>query len=111
MKDEAVIQKLVAARAAGMRKLDRLTAGVAVSAFAGVGLLGALGAFTIPGTSSSHGLATCVPSTTTSTTTESDETNSDDDSTSPSSTGLAPSCVVNSSTGAGVAVSGGSPPH
>lgn len=110
MQDEAVIQKMVAARAAGVRKLDHLTAGVAVSAFAGVGLLGALGAFSIPGTSSSHGLATCVPSITTSTTTESDETSSDD-SASQSGGGLAPSCVVNSSGSTGVAVSGGSHPH
>ena len=110
MQDEVVIQKLVAARTAGVRKLDHLTAGVAISAFAGVGLLGALGAFTLPGASSSHGLAACVPAITATTTTESDETNSDD-STSPSSSGLAPSCVVNSSTGTGVAISGGSHPH
>ena len=110
MQDDVAIQKMVRARTAGVRKLNHLTAGVAISAFAGVGLIGALGALTIPGTSSSHGLATCVPTITTPTTTESDETNSDD-SASPSSTGLAPSCTVNSSTSTGVAVSGGSHPH
>src|ERR1700693_2055313 len=110
MQDEVAIQKMVGARTAGVRRLNHLTAGVAISAFASVGLLGALGALTIPGTSSTHGLATCVPTITTPTTTESDETNSDD-SASPSSTGLAPSCAVNSSTRTGVAVSGGSHPH
>jgi hypothetical protein len=100
----------ILARDAALRKLDRLTAGVAVSAFGAVGLLAALGALTIPGTSpSSAGTSTCV-----STIRQSGTTNSDDETsgeTSSAETSIqAPSCTVSSSTSAAVVVSGGSHP-
>lgn len=100
----------ILARDAALRKLDRLTAGVAVSAFGAVGLLAALGALTIPGTSpSAVGGITCA-----STIRPSDSTNSDSetsDETSSAATSIqVPSCTVSSSTGTAVAVSGGSHP-
>jgi hypothetical protein len=109
MQEEVSVQNMIQARGAGLRKLNRVTAGVAVSAFAGMGLIAAVGALSIPG-ASPLALATCVPATTTQIITESDETNSDD-SNSSSTTGLGTPCVVGSSKGTAVAVSGGSHPH
>jgi hypothetical protein len=76
----------VRARDAAFRMLNRLTAGVAFAAVAGVGLLGAVSAHTVPGVTSS--------STT---------------STASTSTGVQSSSTsVSSSSSSGVAVSGGS---
>jgi len=76
----------IKARDAAFRMLNRLTAGVAFAAVAGVGLLGAVSAQTIPGVTSS--------STTSSATTSSGVQSS--------------STSVSSSSSSGVAVSGGS---
>jgi hypothetical protein len=81
------------ARDAAMRQLDRITRGVAFAAIAGVGVLTAVSAYSIPGASSSSLTAT------TSTSTSSSSTSSGLQS---SSTG------VTSSSGSAVAVSGGS---
>lgn len=111
MQEQATtLHNKILARGAALRKLDRLTAGVAVSAFGAVGLFGALGALTIPGTSpSSAGASTCV-----STIRQSGTTNSDDETSSETSSAetsiQAPSCTVSSSTSAAVVVSGGSHP-
>jgi hypothetical protein len=81
------------ARDAAVRMLNRVTAAVAFGAVAGVGLLGAVSAITIPG------IATYASGATASTTTSSGS----------SSTGLQSSSGgVSSSSGSGVAVSGGS---
>jgi hypothetical protein len=91
MESGDMIQDRMRARDAAMRLLNRLTAGAAVSAVVGVGLLGAIGAYTIPGTAS----------TSTSTASSSSSTSS--------SSGLQTSTTpVTSSSSSGVAVSGGS---
>jgi hypothetical protein len=110
MQNGMSIQKSIEARSAGLRKLHQLTAGVAVSAFAGAGLIAAWVALSVPGTSSSVALTTCATTSPTLTRTTSDETNSDD-SISSSTTGQLSPCTVSSSTGTAVAVSGGSHPH
>jgi hypothetical protein len=75
----------IKARDAAFRMLNRLTAGVAFAAVAGVGLLGAVSAHTIPGATSST------------------------TSTASTSTGVQSSSTsVSSSSSSGVAVSGGS---
>jgi hypothetical protein len=88
-------QDRVRARDAAMRLLNRLTTGAAVSALIGVGLFGAVSAYTIPGsktTSASGASATSTSSSSTST-----------------SSGLQSSTTpVVSSSSSGVAVSGGS---
>jgi hypothetical protein len=72
-------------REAAFRMLNRLTAGVAFAAVAGVGLLGAVSAHTVPGAASST------------------------TSTASTSTGVQSSSTsVSSSSSSGVAVSGGS---
>ena len=81
------------ARDAAMRQLDRITRGVAFAAIAGVGMLTAVSAYSVPGTAPSSLTAT------TSTSTSSSSTSSGLQS---SSTG------VTSSSGSAVAVSGGS---
>jgi hypothetical protein len=82
----------VRARDAAMRLLNRLTTGAAVSALIGVGLFGAVSAYTIPGTTTSSAAGTSTTSTSTST-----------------SSGLQSSTTpVTSSSSSGVAVSGGS---
>jgi len=83
------------ARDAAMRQIDRITRGVAFAAIAGVGMLTAVSAYSIPGTAPSSLTAT----TSTSTSTSSSSTSSGLQS---SSTG------VTSSSGSAVAVSGGS---
>jgi hypothetical protein len=83
----------VRARDAAARMLNRITAGVAFGALAGVGLLGVVSAYTIPGLASESSGATASTSTSSGST----------------STGLQSSTGgVSSSTGSGVAVSGGS---
>ncbi len=87
-------QERVRARDAAMRLLNRLTTGAAVSAVAGVALLGAFSAYTIPGT--------------TSTTAGTSTTASSSSSTSTSSGLQSSTTPVTSSSSSGVAVSGGS---
>ena len=91
MESKNTIQDRVRARDAAMRLLNRLTAGAAFSAVVGVGLLGAIGAYTVPGTASAS----------TSTASSSSSTSS--------SSGLQTSTTpVHRSSSSGVAVSGGS---
>ena len=86
------IQDRVRARDAAMRLLHRLTTGAAVTALVGVGVLGAISAHTIPGTSTTSTATTATTATSTS-----------------SSSGLQSSTTpVTSSSSSGVAVSGGS---
>jgi hypothetical protein len=93
MESDNMTDKRIRARDAATRTLNRLTAGLAFGAVAGVGLLGAVSAYTIPGTASTSTGATASTSTSTGT----------------SSTGLQASPTpVSSSSGSGVAVSGGS---
>ena len=96
METRDTTQDRVRARDAAMRLLNRLTTGAAVSALVGVGLFGALSAYTIPGskTSSTATASTTSTSSSTSTSTWSGLQSS----TSP----------VTSSSSSGVAVSGGS---
>ena len=96
METKDTTQERVRARDAAMRLLNRLTTGAAVSAVIGVGLFGAVSAYTIPGTKTSS-TATASTSTTTSST-----------STSTSSGLVSSTTPVTSSSSSGVAVSGGS---
>lgn len=83
----------IRAREAAMRMLNRLTAGVAVSAITAVGIASVLSAYTIPGTAAASTGATASTSTSSGSTT----------------TGLQSSSgSVSSSSSSGVAVSGGS---
>jgi hypothetical protein len=83
------------ARDAAMRQLDRITRGVAFAAIAGVGVLTAVTAYTIPG---------IAPSSLTASTATSNSTSS-----SSTSSGLQSSSIgVTTSSGTAVAVSGGS---
>jgi hypothetical protein len=87
----------IQARDAAMRLLNRITVGVAFGAVAGVGLLGAVSAQTVPGTTSTSSSTTSAP------------TSSSPASTSASNPSLgSPSTPVASSSSSGVAVSGGS---
>ena len=93
MENDKMTDKRIQARDAATRTLNRLTAGLAFGAVAGVGLLGAVSAYTIPGTATTSSGATASASTSTGT----------------SSTSLQASPTqVSSSSGSGVAVSGGS---
>jgi hypothetical protein len=82
----------IRARNAATRMLNRLTAGVGISAITGVAVLGAVSAYTIPGIVSYTQSATASTST----------------STSSSSSLQSSSTPVSSSSSSGVAVSGGS---
>jgi hypothetical protein len=96
METKDTTQDRVRARDAAMRLLNRLTTGAAVSAVIGVGLFGAVSAYTIPGTktSSTAGVSPTSIASSTSTST---------------SSGLQSSTTpVTSSSSSGVAVSGGS---
>jgi len=87
----------IQARDAAMCLLNRITVGVAFGAVAGVGLLGAVSAQTVPGTTSTSSSTTSAP------------TSSSPASTSASNPSLgSPSTPVASSSSSGVAVSGGS---
>jgi len=93
MENDKMTDKRIQARDAATRTLNRLTAGLAFGAVSGVGLLGAVSAYTIPGTATTSSGATASTSTSTGT----------------SSTSLQASPTqVSSSSGSGVAVSGGS---
>ena len=92
MENKNTTAKRIQARNAATRMLNRLTAGLVFGAVAGVGILGAVSAYTIPGTAATTSGATASTSTSTST-----------------STGLQSSSTsVGSSSSSGVAVSGGS---
>ena len=92
MENENTTAKRIQARNAANMMLNRLTAGLAFGAVAGVGILGAVSAYTILGTAATTSGATASTSTSTST-----------------STGLQSSSTsVGSSSSSGVAVSGGS---
>lgn len=83
----------VQARNSALQMLNRLTAGVAFTAVAGVGLLGVVSAHTIPGVSTSSQASSASASTATSST----------------SVGVQSSSTsVSQSSSSGVAVSGGS---
>lgn len=58
-----ITDKRIQARDAATRMLNRMTAGLAFGAIAGVGLLGAVGAYTIPGTAATSSGATASAST------------------------------------------------
>jgi hypothetical protein len=62
MEGKNVIHLRATARDAALRKLNRLTAGVAVGALAGVGGLAVVSAETIPGTSTSTATAATATS-------------------------------------------------
>jgi hypothetical protein len=93
----SVADPRIRARDEAMRMVNRISAGVAIGAVAGVGLFGIVSAETIPGVSSSSSNATASADTSTSTASASTS-----DSLQPSSGS------VSSSTGPGLAVSGGS---
>jgi hypothetical protein len=96
METKDTTQDRVRARDAAMRLLNRLTTGAAVSALIGVGLFGAVSAYTIPGTKTSSTAVASTSSTASSTSTS-------------TSSGLQSSTTpVTSSSSSGVAVSGGS---
>jgi len=99
----------IRARDAALRKLDRLTTGVAVSAFAGVGLLGTLIALTAPGASPVGSATPNCASTSTAGATNPDDAASDDSSAAATSIQTS-SCKVSSPSGAAVVVTGGSHP-
>jgi hypothetical protein len=96
METRDTTQDRVRARDAAMRLLNRLTTGAAVSALVGVGLFGAVSAYTIPGSKTSSTATASTTSTSSSTSTS-------------TSSGLQSSTTpVTSSSSSGVAVSGGS---
>ena len=86
-------EKRIQARDAATRTLNRLTAGLAFGAVAGVGLFGAVSAYTIPGTTATSSGAIASSSTSAGTSSNSLQ---------------ASSTPVSSSSGSGIAVSGGS---
>jgi hypothetical protein len=93
MQNDDTSDTRIRARDAATRLLNRVTASVAFGAIAGVGLVGAVSAYTIPGVASATQGATASVSTSTGST----------------SSGLQSSSTgVSSSSGSGVAVSGGS---
>jgi hypothetical protein len=93
MEDDSTSDKKIRARDAATRMLNRITATVAFGAITGVGFLGAVSAYTIPGIASSTQGSTASASTS---------------SGSSSSSLQSSSTTVSSSTSSGVAVSGGS---
>ena len=100
MQTENLSDQRIRARDAASRMLSRLTAGLVFGAVAGVGLLGAVSANTIPGATTYSG-ATASSATSAGTMSTSSGTSS--------STGLQASPTsVGSSSSSGVAVSGGS---
>ena len=98
MENEKTTAKRIQARDAATRTLNRVTAGLAFGAIAGVGAFGTVSAYTIPGTATTSSGATASSAASSGTT-----------STSTGSTAVQPSPIpVGSSSGSGVAVSGGS---
>ncbi|MEP6753557.1 MAG: hypothetical protein ABI959_12500 [Candidatus Dormiibacterota bacterium] len=99
MENKNATDQRIQARDSATRRLNRLTAGLAFGALAGVGILGAVSAYTIPGTTPTSSGATASTGTSSGTTSTSTGTSS----------GLQASPTpVSSSSGSGVAVSGGS---
>lgn len=93
---KSATDKRIQARDAATRMLNRLTACLAYGAIAGVGILGTLSAYTIPGNTTAFSGASASSGNTSSTS-------------GTISTGVQASATpVSSSSGAGVAVSGGS---
>src|SRR5438094_1120225 len=90
------VQSKISARDRAQRLMDHLTAGVAVVAVAGVGVLGYVSAATIPGSTSS------AAATTSTSTSASTSTSSASSTSSPSSSGLSSSGTVSSSSGSSV---------
>jgi hypothetical protein len=100
MENKNMTDQRIQARDSATRMLNRLTAGLAFGAVAGVGILGAVSAYNMPGTTSTSTGATASTATSSGTTST---------STGSTSTGLQASPTpVSSSSGSGVAVSGGS---
>jgi cell division septal protein FtsQ len=96
MNQPETVKSKISARDRAQQLMNRLTAGVAVAAVAGVGALGYVSAATIPGSTSSSTVSTSSNTTTSS-------------SSSTSSSGLQSSSgSVSSSSGTATAVSGGS---
>ena len=91
------MQSKISVRDRAQRLMNHLTAGVALAAVAGVGVLGYVSAATIPGSSPSSTATNSTSTPTTSSTTSSS-----------SSILSSASGTVSSSSGTGVAVSGGS---
>jgi hypothetical protein len=98
MENKNATDQRIRARDSATKMLNRLTAGLAFGAIAGVAVLGAVSAYTIPGaTSTSSSGATASTGTSSGTT-----------STGTGSALQASPTPVSSSSGSGVAVSGGS---
>ena len=90
---EPATDKRIQARDAATRMLNRLTAGLAFGAIAGVGILSTISAYTVPGNTTAYSAAAASTATSSGT----------------ASTGVrASQTPVSSSSGSGVAVSGGS---
>ncbi len=98
MESDKMTDRRIQARDAATRTLHRVTAGLVFGAVAGVGILGTVSAYTIPGTTTVSSGA--IASTGTGTTSSTSGTGSTGVQASPS--------PVTSSSGTGVAVSGGS---
>jgi hypothetical protein len=97
MENKNTTDQRIRARDSATRMLNRLTAGLAFGAVAGVAIFGAVSAYTIPGATSTSSGATASTGTSSGTT-----------STGTGSGLQASPTPVSSSSGSGVAVSGGS---
>ncbi|HXC78725.1 MAG TPA: hypothetical protein VNU19_16950 [Candidatus Acidoferrum sp.] len=97
---DSAADKRIQARDAATRMLNGLTAGLAFGAIAGVGILGAVSAYTIPGNITASSAASASTSTSSSNTSSNSGTTSTGVQASPN--------PISSSSGSGVAVSGGS---
>lgn len=100
MERDRTTDRRIQARDAATRMLHRVTAGLVFGAVAGVGILGTVSAYTIPGTATTSSGATASTSTSSGATSSTSGTGSSGVQASPS--------PVTSSSGTGVAVSGGS---
>ena len=97
---ESATEKRIRARDAATRMLNRLTAGLAFGAIAGVGILGTVSAYTIPGNSTASSGATASTATNSGSTSSTSGTSTSGVQASPT--------PLTSTSGSGVAVSGGS---
>jgi hypothetical protein len=102
MENTKPTQARMRARDAAFQRLNRLTSGAAIAAFAGLGVFTAVSAATIPGTSSSTHAAGSASA---SSSTDSTSSSSSDAS---SGTVQSSSGVGSASSGTGTVVSGGS---
>ncbi|HEY8815510.1 MAG TPA: hypothetical protein VIP57_10480 [Candidatus Dormibacteraeota bacterium] len=100
MDSDKMTDNRIRTRDAATRMLNRLTAGLAFGAIAGVGILGTVSAYTIPGAATVSSGATASTSTSTGNTSSTSGTASTEVQASPT--------PVTSSSGSGVVVSGGS---